>query len=165
MVLVVSPGPWKNTGSKPSAMSLPQLNRRFDPEGGCELLFCFAFVRKRLLQRGKSRRKWRCRRMNRMQILKELTIYTCGIMLTCTIFSTMVTAGGPPLKDNACGTCHQDYNIIRPKMHPDVGKGEACTSCHAPDRGRNEATKFSSEVHKVHQCEKTKLECSACHSL
>ena len=100
-----------------------------------------------------------------MQIWKKLTIYGCGMMLTVAIFSITVTAGGPPLKDNACGVCHKDYNTIMPKTHPDVGKGVACISCHAPDPANKEATKFSTEVHKVHKGEKTTLECSVCHAL
>ena len=99
-----------------------------------------------------------------MQIWKKLRIYACGVMLMCAIFSTAVTAGGPSLKDNACGACHKDYNTLTPKNHPDVGKGAACLSCHAPDPAKNEPTKFSTKVHKVHQGEKTKLECSACHA-
>ena len=62
-------------------------------------------------------------------------------------------------------SCHKDYNTIMPKKHPDVGKGEACLTCHAPDPAKNEPTKFSTEVHKVHQNGKTKQECSACHAL
>jgi hypothetical protein len=100
-----------------------------------------------------------------MQIWKKLTIYACGIMLTCTLFTTMVSAGGPPLKDNACSACHKDYNTITPKKHPDAGKGAPCLTCHAPDPAKTEPTKFSTEVHKVHQGGKTKLECSACHAL
>jgi hypothetical protein len=100
-----------------------------------------------------------------MQIWEKLTIYAWGIMLTGAILSISVTAGGPPLKDNACGACHKDYDIIRPKAHPDVGKGAACISCHASDPAKTEATKFSTEVHKVHKGGKTTLECSACHAL
>ncbi|MGV8058479.1 MAG: hypothetical protein AB2L12_10710 [Smithellaceae bacterium] len=101
-----------------------------------------------------------------MHIRKKITIFACacGIMLTCATFSTKVIAGGPPLKDNACGACHKDYTTIMPKTHPDVGKGAACLSCHAPDSTKNEATNFSTEIHKKHQGEKTKLECSACHA-
>ena len=100
-----------------------------------------------------------------MKIWKKLGIYACGIILTCAVLSMTVMAGGPPLKDNACGSCHKDYNTIMPKKHPDVGKGEACLTCHAPDPAKNEPTKFSTEVHKVHQNGKTKQECSACHAL
>jgi len=103
--------------------------------------------------------------MKDMQIWKKLTIYACGIMLTGAIFSITVTAGGLPLKDNACGVCHKDYNTIMPKAHLDVGKGAACTSCHASDPANKEATKFSTRVHKVHKGEKTTLDCSACHAL
>jgi len=87
------------------------------------------------------------------------------MFILCAALSTTVWAGGPPLKDNACGACHKDYNTIMPKKHPDVGKGEACLICHAPDPAKNEPTKFSTEVHKVHQNGKTKQECSACHAL
>lgn len=100
-----------------------------------------------------------------MNIWKKLIISSCGILLTFAMFSTAVMAGGPPLKDNACGACHKDYNTIMPKKHPDVGKGAPCLTCHAPDPAKNEPSKFSTEVHKVHQGEKTKLECAACHAL
>jgi hypothetical protein len=100
-----------------------------------------------------------------MNTWKKLAVYACGILLVCAIFSTVIMAGGPPLKDNTCGTCHKDYNTIMPKVHPDVGKGAPCLTCHVPDPAKNEPTKFSTNTHKVHQGEKTKLECSACHAL
>ncbi|MCE5211577.1 MAG: cytochrome c3 family protein [Deltaproteobacteria bacterium] len=102
-----------------------------------------------------------------MNIWKKLTIYACGILLTCAVFSMAVMAGGSPLKDNACGACHQDYSKIMPQKHPDVGpaKGTACLTCHTTDPAKNEPTKFSTDVHKVHQGGKTKLECSVCHIL
>lgn len=100
-----------------------------------------------------------------MQILKKLGIYTCAMLFLCAFWSTAVMAGGPPLKDNACGSCHKDYNTIMPKKHPDVGKGEACLTCHAPDPAQNEPTKFSADVHKAHQGGKIKLECAICHAL
>ncbi|MDP2854661.1 MAG: cytochrome c3 family protein [Smithellaceae bacterium] len=100
-----------------------------------------------------------------MDVWKKLVIYTCGILLMCATFITIVNAAGLPLKNNACAACHKDYGAIIPKTHPDVGKGAACLSCHAPDAARAEATKFSTQIHKVHQGEKTKLECSACHAL
>lgn len=101
----------------------------------------------------------------KMKIWKKIGIYAFGIMLMCAVFSTAVMAGGPPLKDNACGACHQDYNKIMPKNHPDAGKGAPCLTCHTSDPAKSEPTKFSTEVHKVHQGEKTKLECAACHAL
>ena len=52
-----------------------------------------------------------------------------------------------------------------PQVHPDVGKGAACMSCHAPDPAKQDATKFSTAVHKVHKNGKANLECSACHAL
>ena len=104
-------------------------------------------------------------RVNDMPSWGKLIIFACGIMLTGAIFSMTVTAGGPPLKDNACGACHKDYSTIMPKAHPDVGKGAACISCHASDPAKTEATKFSAEVHKIHNNGKAKLECSACHAL
>lgn len=100
-----------------------------------------------------------------MQIWGKIFIYACGTLLMCVMFSTIVAAGGPPLKDNACGACHKDYSTIVPKNHPAIDKGAACISCHAPDAAKTEATKFSTQVHKVHQGEKTKLECAACHAL
>lgn len=100
-----------------------------------------------------------------MSIVKKITIYTCGIMLMCAVSGTAVPAGGPPLKDNACGACHKDYNTIMPKQHPDAGKGAPCLTCHAPDPAKNGPAEFSTEVHKIHQGGKTKLECSSCHAL
>ena len=83
----------------------------------------------------------------------------------CFTVSTAVMAGGPPLKENACGACHKDYGAIMPKKHPDMGKGAPCLTCHTPDATRSEATKFSTEVHKAHQNGKIKQDCSACHAL
>jgi len=100
-----------------------------------------------------------------MVTLKKTGIYFCAIMLSCAVLSTAAMAGGPPLKQNACGACHKDYGAIMPKKHPDMGKGAPCLTCHAPDAARGEATKFSTEVHKVHQTGKIKQECSACHAL
>lgn len=87
------------------------------------------------------------------------------MLFLCAAWSTAVMAGGPPLKDNACGACHKDYSAIMPKKHPDIGKAAACLTCHAPDPAQNEPTKFSADVHKAHQGGKIKLECAACHSL
>ena len=74
-------------------------------------------------------------------------------------------AGGPPLKDNACGACHKDFAKILPAKHPDIGKPAACLTCHKSDPAKAEPTKFSETVHKTHQGGKTKLECGACHAL
>lgn len=100
-----------------------------------------------------------------MQMWKKLTIYACGIMLMCTVFISIVAAGGPPLKAKTCDACHKDYNTIIPKKHPDAGKGAPCLSCHTSDPAKAEPTKFSTQIHKNHQGEKTKLECAACHAL
>lgn len=100
-----------------------------------------------------------------MNTWKRPALVVGVIMLACAVFGPAVLAGGPPLKDNACGVCHQDYGKIMPKGHPDTGKGMACMTCHAPDPAKNEATKFSTGVHTIHQGGKTKLECSSCHAL
>jgi hypothetical protein len=99
-----------------------------------------------------------------MQI-KKFWIYACGIFLICALFGMAAIAGGPPLKDKVCGTCHKDLNAIMPKDHPNVGKGEPCLSCHKPDPAKSEPTKFSTQIHKLHQEGKTKLECAQCHAL
>lgn len=100
-----------------------------------------------------------------MKTWRKTTFLACGIILISVAFSVAVTAGGPPFKADACGVCHQDYSKIMPEKHPDVGKAADCLTCHAPNPSRNEATKFSTEVHKIHQGGKTKLECSSCHTL
>lgn len=100
-----------------------------------------------------------------MSTLKKLPVIACGILLLCAVFITAVLAGGPPLKANVCDTCHKDYAKIMPKTHPDVGKGQACLTCHAPDPAKSEPTKFSADTHKTHQNGKAKLECAACHAL
>ena len=102
-----------------------------------------------------------------MKILKKITVLVCTILLTCVFFSMTVMAGGPPLKENACGGCHKDFKSIIPKGHPDVGGGAAmaCTTCHPQDPDRSEATKFSTLVHKIHKNGKAKQECAACHAL
>lgn len=100
-----------------------------------------------------------------MQIWKKLVACFCGILLMGILFSTAVMAGGPPLKDNACAACHKDFGAILPKKHPDVDKTKPCLSCHTSDAAKTEATKFSAAIHKIHQGEKTKLECASCHAL
>ncbi len=100
-----------------------------------------------------------------MQIGKKLVTYFCGILLIVTVCSTGVLAAGMPLKDNACGACHKDFGAILPKKHPDVDKTAPCLSCHKSDAAKTEATKFSTEIHKIHQGGKTKLECGSCHVL
>lgn len=94
----------------------------------------------------------------------KMTLHVCGIVLMCAVFGIAALAGGLPLKDNVCGACHTDFSTIMPKNHPEVGKGAACLTCHVPDPGKNDATKFSTEVHKVHKGGKAKLECSSCHA-
>lgn len=98
-----------------------------------------------------------------MLIREKLAICVFVILLVGAIIGTVRAGGGQPLKDNLCVACHQDYGAIMPKTHPDVGKGAACLSCHASDPAKKEATKFSTFIHKTHQGEKAKLECSACH--
>ena len=100
-----------------------------------------------------------------MKTWKKPAVFVLTVLLTGALFSVAVTAGGPPLKDKPCAACHKDYNNIMPKVHPDVGKGAPCLSCHAPDPAKQEATKFSTEVHKAHKNGKANLECSACHAL
>ncbi len=100
-----------------------------------------------------------------MSCLRKITIYTCAVLLIFTLFGTMVMAGGPPLKDNICSTCHKDFGAILPKKHPDVDKTAPCLTCHKSDASKTEATKFSTEIHKIHQGGKTKLECASCHAL
>ena len=100
-----------------------------------------------------------------MQIGKKLVTYFCGILLIAAVCSTVVMAGGPPLKDNACSACHKDFGTILPKKHPDVDKTAPCLTCHKSDAAKTEATKFSTEIHKIHQGGKTKLECASCHAL
>ncbi|HLZ20047.1 MAG TPA: hypothetical protein VKO67_10550, partial [Smithellaceae bacterium] len=90
-----------------------------------------------------------------MQTWKKITTYACGILLLCAMFSTMVSAGGPPLKDKVCSSCHKDLGAIMPKKHPDVDKAAPCLSCHKSAEGKTEATKFSTQIHKLHQGEKT----------
>ena len=102
-----------------------------------------------------------------MKNFGKIGVLCCTALMAGVLFSMTVTAGGPPLKENNCSSCHKDFKAIMPKGHPDVGAGAAmaCTACHAPDADRTEATKFSTLVHKVHKGEKTKLECGACHAL
>ena len=100
-----------------------------------------------------------------MRICGKMITAVGGTIILAVVFSMTAFAGGPPLKDGACGACHKDYNTIMPKTHPDVGKGAACISCHASDPAKTEKTKFSVEIHKVHKNGKAKLECSACHAL
>ncbi|HNY65460.1 MAG TPA: cytochrome c3 family protein [Deltaproteobacteria bacterium] len=100
-----------------------------------------------------------------MKTWRKPILLACGIILVSVVLSVAVTAGGPPLKADSCGVCHQDYGKIMPGKHPDVGKAAACLTCHAPDPAKNEATSFSTNIHSVHQGGKTKLECSSCHAL
>jgi hypothetical protein len=100
-----------------------------------------------------------------MKTRDKAAVYMCAIIFICAVFAISTTAAGPPLKANACSACHNDYSKIFPKAHPDMGKGEACLTCHAPDPAGKEATKFSTEIHKIHKDGKAKLECSACHAL
>jgi len=83
-----------------------------------------------------------------------------GVFCLATAF-----AGGPPLKENACGACHKDYGKIMPAKHPDVGKAAPCLTCHTSDPAKTEPTKFSETVHKTHQGGKIKLDCGVCHAL
>lgn len=100
-----------------------------------------------------------------MSRVKRTLLYVFGILLLLTVFGSMVMAGGPPLKDKVCSSCHKDLGAIMPKKHPDVDKAAPCLSCHKSDPAKAEATKFSTEIHKIHQGGKTKLECAACHAL
>ncbi len=97
-----------------------------------------------------------------MMTWKKLAVCVCVFMFIGAVFAINITAAGPPLKDKVCETCHKDFAKIFPQKHPDMGKGEPCLTCHTT--GGGEATKFSTEIHKVHK-DKAKLECGACHAL
>lgn len=93
---------------------------------------------------------------------KKFAAFACASIFISAVFTINIVAGGPPLKENVCSSCHADVAKIFPKTHPDMGKGEPCLSCHAPDPSNKEATKFSTSMHTIH---KQKQECSACHAL
>lgn len=97
-------------------------------------------------------------------LLKRLVVCMSVLFLIVSLYAVTVTAGGPPLKENTCASCHKDFAAIFPKGHPDMGKGQPCMSCHTPDPAAG-PTKFSEYVHKVHKEGKAKLECAACHKL
>jgi len=99
---------------------------------------------------------------------KNAVLALMGILVLSLVCTMSVTAGGPPLKESPCNSCHKDFKVIMPKGHPDMGAAasQPCLTCHAPDKARAEATKFSTQVHKSHkEGGKTKLECGACHAL
>ncbi len=102
-----------------------------------------------------------------MNSWKKLTFMVCIMLASAMVFSATVSAGGPPLKAKPCGVCHKDFKGILPKDHIDVGAGasQSCLACHKPNPAKDDATKFSTGIHKIHKGEKTKLECSACHDL
>lgn len=99
-----------------------------------------------------------------MRVRQNKFIFICVIMLICLFLCTVVLAAEPPLKENACGSCHKDYSKIMPKKHPEVGDVKACLSCHTPDSADHEPTNFSVEIHKIHKAGKNELKCAACHS-
>ncbi|HPC86791.1 MAG TPA: hypothetical protein P5238_11020 [Smithellaceae bacterium] len=96
---------------------------------------------------------------------KCLWVGGCTAVLLMVFCLTLAFAGGPPLKENACGVCHKDYEKILPAKHPDVGKASGCLTCHKPDPLKEEPSKFSASIHQAHQGGKIKLDCSACHAL
>jgi|GEM_PF-380242 len=103
-----------------------------------------------------------------MRTWQKMVAALSGVIILAVAFSMTVFAGGPPLKENPCGSCHKDFKVIMPKTHPDVGSAAAnsCLSCHAPDPARAEANKFSAAIHNAHkEGGKTTLECAACHAL
>ena len=99
-----------------------------------------------------------------MHIRWRIFIYACAVILICFLIDTVVWAGEPPLKEDACAVCHKDYSKIMPRKHPEVGDVKACLSCHTPDPADHEPTNFSAEIHKIHKNGKNKLKCTACHS-
>ncbi|MDA8124655.1 MAG: hypothetical protein M0009_05665 [Deltaproteobacteria bacterium] len=66
----------------------------------------------------------------------------CLILILAGASSLVTAADGPPLKENGCAACHKE----------------------APKEPEG-ADKRSDKIHKIHQGEKVKLECTACHAL
>lgn len=99
-----------------------------------------------------------------MKTRNIMILCASAILLAGNLFSMNAKAGGPPLKDNACAACHEDLATIVPKIHPSIGNFESCMLCHTTDSANKEATKFSTEVHRVHKNGKAKQECSTCHA-
>lgn len=101
--------------------------------------------------------------MNDMKTRNIMILCVLAILLTGNLVSMSAKAGGPPLKDNSCAACHDDLGALVPQIHPSIGNFESCMLCHTTDSANQEATKFSTEIHKVHKNEKANLECSTCH--
>jgi cytochrome c2 len=104
----------------------------------------------------------------KMRTRQKIVAALSGMVILAIAFSMAAFAGGPPLKEKPCGSCHKDFKVIMPKTHPDVGSAatKSCLSCHAPDPARAEANKFSTAIHNAHkEGGKTTLECAACHAL
>ncbi|HNV57201.1 MAG TPA: cytochrome c3 family protein [Smithellaceae bacterium] len=100
-----------------------------------------------------------------MNFRKTWIPVVCATVLSGAVFASVVTAAGPPLKAKTCAACHNDYAKILPKEHIPVDKTAGCMSCHASKPGSDEPTRFSTNAHKIHQGEKTSVECGACHDL
>lgn len=99
-----------------------------------------------------------------MPTWKELSIYVFGILLIAVMFSMVVGAAGSQFKDSVCAACHNDASVILPKApHPASDKEAACVSCHAQNPADKGEKKFVIEIHKIHQGEKTNIDCFACH--
>ena len=73
-------------------------------------------------------------------MIKRTLRMGCVVALLCLLGLISAFAGGPPLKENACGVCHQDYSKIMPPKHPDVGKVTACMTCHKTDPAKTDST-------------------------
>ncbi|HOJ52227.1 MAG TPA: hypothetical protein PLT64_07225 [Syntrophales bacterium] len=94
--------------------------------------------------------------------------YLTIIVTVLILPALLLQAGGPPLKENPCGVCHQDFKKILPGNHPPIGEAakNPCLSCHQPDEKRGEATKFSTLIHNSHkEGGKVTLTCNQCHAL
>jgi hypothetical protein len=99
-----------------------------------------------------------------MPIWKKITLSFCGIALVCAACGPLSAAEAPKFKDSICAGCHNDAGVILPKApHPASGKDVACAACHAANPAKKGENKFVVEIHKLHQGEKTNVDCFACH--
>lgn len=70
-------------------------------------------------------------------------------------------------KQASCVKCHADFASVLPKKHPPVKGNDlgSCIPCHKPDfSGKAQKNAFSTRMHLAHLGQKTKLDCTACHS-
>ncbi len=103
-------------------------------------------------------------------VCAKIVLFSFLFNLTCDNVAEAANASKSVARKPAkasCNTCHPELYAVVPQSHPRVKGNDltACITCHIPDiSGKVKKKAFSSRIHRAHLGEKSRLDCTTCHS-